>query len=639
MKNDFDFIKDKFDNDNLDVPNDLNAEIDNAIANKKAKRIPFSKGKLAGTVAGLVACVAVVAVAVTNMPFAPVQNSKEKPKDSFVSAQIIAEGAELTTFDSYSSVESALKNMGVGKNNHSYGYDFTMKGEIADESLSMNSSTSPNHAQTYLQDKNVDEADTIKTDGKYIYVASSFSNIVNIFVAKGKDAKHVASVDVGSMEIYDFFIHNNKLIVNAVKYQEKKDITNVIIYDISDINSIKKLKSFGQSGYYVSSRMIGDDLYIVSNQYIRTCKDIPYVVYNDKEEKVGCESIVSVVSPSEPNFMIVSYVDTENLKSDTQTRAIIGASENIYCNESNMYIETPVFSMISNLPYDGEESAFDGQSFDSETEIVKVSLNKGITFTATAKIDGTVYSQYAMNEQNGNLRVATTSYDKDGEQINNVFVLDENLKKIGEITGFGKTESIKAVQYVGDYAYVITYEITDPLFVIDLSNPKSPKILGECKIDGFSKMLVPVGDDKLLGIGVYTQEEDYIEDMEVEEGIKLVLFDISDKTNPTVLDEQIFKGYSSNAQYNPKALLVDNENGEYIIPYECWMFSYWAEDRDFDESKTGIISFKINGDKIEIINESKIKLDDDYEYCERCTFVDDHIYMFFHGDYLGSVKR
>ena len=111
--------------------------------------------------------------------------------------------------------------------------------------------------------------------------------------------------------------------------------------------------------------------------------------------------------------------------------------------------------------------------------------------------------------------------------MNNLYVLDGELNPVGEVTGFAPDESIKAVRYMENTAYVITYEQTDPLFVIDLTDPTTPVITGEVKISGFSSMLVPIDENTVLGIGYHTEDEG--REMEIQEGLKIVTFDVSDK--------------------------------------------------------------------------------------------------------------
>ena len=160
--------------------------------------------------------------------------------------------------------------------------------------------------------------------------------------------------------------------------------------------------------------------------------------------------------------------------------------------------------------------------------------------------------------------------ERGGIDVNNLFVLDPDLKEAGSVTGFARNESIKAVRYVGDKAYVITYEAIDPLFIIDLSDPEDPSIEGEVMIDGFSTLLVPVNEGRMLGIGHATGDNGY--GGEYDSGLKLALFDISDPSHPAVLDSMEFKDMMSPAQSDHHALMVNAEAGythsvDYDIAY------------------------------------------------------------------------
>lgn len=101
-------------------------------------------------------------------------------------------------------------------------------------------------------------------------------------------------------------------------------------------------------------------------------------------------------------------------------------------------------------------------------------------------------------------------------------------------------ETLYATRYVGDMAYVVTFRQTDPLYVIDLSDPADPYIRGELKIEGFSDYLHPVGNDLLIGIGKHA-----IPDPEGEfrgawlQGVQITLLNVSDPANPTEMDRLI----------------------------------------------------------------------------------------------------
>lgn len=643
MKNDFNFIKEKFESENITAPTEINSDfVMSKIEEKEQKRIKFQPKKMFGTLAGLVACVAVIAVAVNSL--AP---------STITKAPIVAEASELTTFEDYDSIKATLKDMGVGtKAEYNYSImkdgvsNILSYGQKFDAAINDSESESAtSFGQTYTQVDGVDEGDIIKTDGKYIYYATS--NKIRIYSAKGKDSKEAKPINING-EIYDLYLNGDNLIVTTYLFDDDKTVTT--IYDKSNANNIKMVEKFSQSGYYTSSRMIGTNIYIVTNQRIRTQDDVPHITCKNTEAKLNAKSISCIENPSDPEYLVITRIDTADLNADTETKAILGASSNVYCNMDNMYITANVYDDPPIIKNDGKKSKDNeyGVSVEimdaddvtyamsapkEQTEIIKVSLNNGINFLTTAKVDGHIYDQYALDEMDGNLRIATTSTNDNGEDINNLFVLDEKLKPLGKVDGFAPTESIKAVKYIGDTAYIITYEQTDPLFVIDLSNPKKPNILGECKIDGFSTMLVPIGDDKLMGIGYYTEDhtDDDI-DMEITEGIKLVLFDISDKTNPKVIDEKVLKGYSSSVQWTPKALIHQSEQDAYIIP-----FSF--DDYINDKANTGALEFSVNGNKFSDITKYTIS-NDDYDSIERCTYVGDYLYMLtWNGELYSSALK
>jgi uncharacterized secreted protein with C-terminal beta-propeller domain len=268
------------------------------------------------------------------------------------------------------------------------------------------------------------------------------------------------------------------------------------------------------------------------------------------------------------------------------------------------------------------------------TRIVRASLDGlKVRVNATTKVRGSVDSQFSMDERDGYFRIATTS-NRAGIDVNNLYVLDSGLREAGKVTGFARNESIKAVRYIGDKAYVITYEAIDPLFIIDLSDPASPRIEGEVKIDGFSTLLIPVSKDRLLGIGHATGDNGY--GGEYDSGLKLALFDISDPSEPKVLDSKEFKDMSSIAQYDHHALMVNSEEGYFAIPYEVWDYSDIedAEEEDAEEPEdsydTGVLLFKA-GNSIGPVDRHSI---DGSPIC-RSVYIGDWVYAL---DADGNAK-
>ncbi len=645
MKTDYEFIKNKFDESDVKAPESMNEEfVLDKIKDVKPKK---NRKPLVATLstAAAVAVITAVAIAVTS-----IFGSTPQP------IKIAGTKARLTNFKSADDVKEAIRTINkqsqeansdkgnyavaedaadaAGDNSLSYQKNFsTATGGAASKSADAG------HNATYTQYTNVDEADTVKTDGKYIFYRANASSIT-VFLAKGKSSKKIAEIMPTKVkkadDVYfeDFYVYNNKLLaVEGTMYSHTFNNTKVELFDISDINNIKSTDSFTQSGTYCSSRMIGSMMYIVSNHYASKDTDLPKAgkskAATDDEttpNEISCTDIYTVEKPSTPNFLVVSGIDTDNGAQATKTKAILGSADTVYCNTEHLFVTAAEYEFSSNK----YEDFYWFGSAATYTQIVKVDLNNNLDFTATTKVKGYIDNQYALDEKDGNLRVAVTyntDMKKANKETNRLCILNKNLKEVGKTPEFAKGESIKAVRYIGNTAYVITYEQTDPLFVIDTADARKPKILGEVKISGFSTMLVPVDDNTLLGIGYHTQDEDDDIDMEIQEGVKLALFDVTDKANPKVLDEKIFKNYESEVQYNPKALLVNFERNDYTIPYT----HYYDDDED-TETECGIINFKVDNKKLSIIDEYKSKkfnakdIDNSCEL-ERCAYVSDYIYM------------
>ena len=606
MRDDLEFIKKKMEEDKIPTPEWLEEDmIKEKLKGVKPVKQRFVKTKMFKTLAGLAACFVIAATCISiGMP--TVTNDKKQVAQQEKTNEV------LSTFTSYDDIKKTMSQIESNENAVEL---YSGKEETAKEaSVSTNS-----YADTYKQVDAVDEADIFKNDGKYFYFVKN--GVVRIYSVNNGKTKLVSTIkdyedkDDESADysvINDIFIHENRLIVNVDRYTSKKNrsFTETAIYDISDRKNPKKIKTFEQSGYYQSSRMIGDKLYLISNDGIEQFlyKDIkeyvPCVSEDAKEETtIAAKDIACVAEPNMANYLVVSVIDTKTSKKAANTKAVLGVGTTIYCNEQHMYVVQ-------------EKGNYSDDIYKTTSEIIKIDLSGDeIKFTNTGKVDGSLYGQFAMDEKDGYLRVATTSTSKDGKDINNLYVLDSNLKKVGEVTGFAKNESIKAVRYIKDKAYVITYEQTDPLFIIDLSNPKSPKIEGSVKITGFSSLLVPVDDKTLLGIGYNTEETQLGEALD---GIKIVVFDISDSGKPKVLDSKVLKGAYSDVQYDHKALVVNSQKGYYAIPYN-------QDEHNDNKLSQGVLTFKVQNGKIKITNQFKETVND-YNQILRCTYVDDYVY-------------
>jgi uncharacterized secreted protein with C-terminal beta-propeller domain len=227
-------------------------------------------------------------------------------------------------------------------------------------------------------------------------------------------------------------------------------------------------------------------------------------------------------------------------------------------------------SILDNLR-NAEQDAIRRQEADQTSTVVhKIGIQDGrITYIGKGEVPGTLDNQFSMDEYNNNLRLATTSsvYTQNGQYTyNNVYVLDGKMATIGSLTHIAEQETIYSTRFIGDRLYMVTFKRIDPFFVIDLSNPQNPKILGKLKIPGYSDYLHPYDATHIIGIGKETTANDW-GGVSVS-GVKLALFDVTDVANPKQIDKvQIGDaGSDSAALTDHHAFLFDKAKNLLVIP-------------------------------------------------------------------------
>lgn len=234
-------------------------------------------------------------------------------------------------------------------------------------------------------------------------------------------------------------------------------------------------------------------------------------------------------------------------------------------DDERMRVENEIENRFSDF-YDKEKREFE------KTGIVKIDL-KEFEIKSHGNVPGFPLNQFALDEYEGNLRIAVTVGERffarvfgiwERKSANDVYVLDKDLKIIGKIEDLGLTERIYSVRFIEDKGYLVTFRQTDPFYVLDLSDPKNPKLKGELKIPGYSSYLHEITKDKILGIG--------------KEGwkVKISLFDVSDPNNPKEIDKYLLEETWSEILSTHHAFLLDRDHEIFFLPGSKggYIFSY-----------------------------------------------------------------
>ncbi len=430
------------------------------------------------------------------------------------------------------------------------------------------------YSGTNIQVAGVDEVDIVKTDGEYIYLASGNRTII-VKAYPPEQAQVLSEIELGGTVI-GIFINGDRLVVfEETSYYPYYDVrsdseekiympyispkTYVKVYDVSDRENPILEREISTDGQYVSSRMIGDYAYVVVNEPAYEENDeinLPRI-YSDGNEK-GTEIPATDIYYSDvaDYYYMYTTIIAINTQDDglepTYETILLGASSNLYVSLNNIYLTFPVWG------------GYVGDSVGTAIHRIYID-GSAINYTASGQVPGTVLNQFSMDEYGDYFRVATTTYD--GTSQNNVYILNMSLNITGQLTDLASRETIYSVRFMGERCYVVTFRSIDPLFVIDLSNPANPTVLGELKVTGYSGYLHPYDETHIIGIGKETVAES--EDFAWYQGVKISLFDVSDFNNPKEIGDPYIigdRGTDSPVLWDHKAFLFDKSRNLMVIP-------------------------------------------------------------------------
>lgn len=451
--------------------------------------------------------------------------------------------------------------------------------------------TENDYTTTNNQVEGVDEADLVKTDGSFIY--SITESAVVISNVQNPRAMTLATKLTFPEYTYpqQLFLTGDTLVVIAGSYStlpndvmrmRQLSLTSVYLYDISNPKAPQKLREFGSEGDVSGARLTDNILYLVTNVYpdywaLEQQKEpeLRPHQYDSKQngelQPIPYDNISILPGTLEGDYSVITAIDLTSPESSTiSTAGFLGGSEQLYMNEKHLYLTASTY-----VPMKENKGEIGGWSpHQANTEVFKFELNGAfVEFLASAELTGSLLNQFSMDEHEGHFRAVTTEgseWDLNSPSKNHLFILDEQLQQVGSVENLARGERIYSARFIQDKAYMVTFKETDPLFVIDVAVPSSPKVLGELKIPGFSNYLHPLDDHHLIGFGYETKlvpvknEEPLL----VTGGMKISLFDISDFSNPVEKDTEIIGGVGtySALQYDHKALFTQPEKNLFGFP-------------------------------------------------------------------------
>jgi uncharacterized secreted protein with C-terminal beta-propeller domain len=294
-----------------------------------------------------------------------------------------------------------------------------------------------------------------------------------------------------------------------------------------------------------------------------------------KRALVTCRNVRKPSSFSGLGMLTVLTLDLDRGLQLVDSDAVLADGQIVYSSTTGLYVATQRW-----VDEPGERGV--------TTPLHKFDISKPdrTEYRGTGEVPGFLVSQWALDEHEGRLRVASTNAPvwwagPDGRESESfVTVLEEEggkLVQVGKVGGLGKGERIYAVRFMDDVGYVVTFRQVDPLYTLDLSSPRRPRVLGELKIQGYSSYLHPIGGDLLLGIGQDATDRGQTL------GTQVSVFDVGDLRRPVRLHGRTVASGRSEAESNHHAFLYWPRTGLTVVPL----------DRYTTQGFSGAIGFRV----------------------------------------------
>ncbi len=422
------------------------------------------------------------------------------------------------------------------------------------------------YSTTNIQVAGVDEADIVKTDGQYIYVVSENSTFI-VKAYPPEQAEILSEIESEGTAI-ELFINGDRLVIFEQEMPYYDMVTEwetyvpyispevfVKVYDISDRETPLLQREFSANGGYLDSRMIGDYVYVVINEPVYEQDgevNLPRIRYGGNETEIPATDIY-YCNVSDYYYMYTTIVAINTQLDDqdpTRETILLGASSTLYASLNNIYLTFPMW---------GTEV---GDSL--RTTIHRIHIEgEEIEYVASGAVPGMVLNQFSMDEYDSYFRVATTTFGQTTE--NNIYVLNMSLEITGSLEDLASGETIYSARFMGERGYMVTFKQIDPLFVIDLSDPYDPEVLGYLKVTGYSDYLHPYDENHIIGVGKETTDAG---EFAWYQGVKISLFDVTDVSNPVEIDKLEIgdRGTDSPVLRDHKAFLFDRTRNLLVMP-------------------------------------------------------------------------
>ncbi len=480
------------------------------------------------------------------------------------------------------------------------------------------------YSGTNNQEDGVDEADFLKTDGYHVYTLNGnrlhifgvpeFGDLIpeSVTEIEGHPTQMLVDRDAGRAVVFSIIPVWNlpedhplrdylgEQAEDGTWWWRSWDVTKITVLDVSDRSAPHLLRELFVEGWYQTARKHDTSVRLatyswVNNEILWNWWSI-YSQFEDPDEGLDAvRDAIHALTLGEmvpryyvrtpdgslaPNALTTSTCSQFYRPTDSQAYGMTSLysldlaaedldvdADNVVSNWPTVYASTD--TLVLTEPAHGWWWYWDNETDPEQLNVHAFDVSEpGQThYLASGRVEGLLFDQFSIDEEDGYIRLATTDnrwarwWDEDAPPPDNhVFVLQQQgdeLVTVGHVGGIAENESIFAARFEGDRGFLVTFEQVDPLFTIDLRDPTAPAVVGELEVPGFSTYLHDLDDGRILSIGIGGDESGATWGQ-----TQISLFDASDFDHPRLQDNL--------------ALQAEGDWSWSEAQWEHHAFQYWA---------------------------------------------------------------
>ena len=458
----------------------------------------------------------------------------------------------------------------------------------------------PGFSGTNNQERNVDEPDIVKTNGTLMLMLRPNGGALEAVDVQGRP-KLLQPLKVDLPQVSSLLLSGDRAVVLGQRYEAGHSVTTAEVYDVSDPSAMRHVRTFRVDGTMLDARFVHGRVLLVTqteplvrwstpggpvSQALALQRNRALIRTADAERwlpsvrvtprlrsyRAQCDTAYHPAQRSGTSTTSIVTLDPD-ADAPTGELTVVGGSSVMYASENALYLATTSWA---------DQQAVDrGDNTRVTTQLHGFDITDPdkLTTLGSASVPGSLTDQYALSEDKGYLRVATTigsPQPPTGEGAapapsdlsdNLVTVLTPKagvLAKVGELRGLGRGERIYGVRFLGDVGYVVTFRTIDPLYAIDLSDPAHPTARGALHVTGYSSALFPLADGQLLGIG------QSVGDHQQQLGAQAEVFEVKDLDAPSLTGKLVWPDAMSPAQDDHHALLWWAPQHLVVLPLQSY---------------------------------------------------------------------